>query len=189
MIGKIKEYLFRLKVQRLPNVAIDRSAEIRYSRLRIAPSDTLRVGSNSTVHASIISDRSGAKILIGCGTFIGASHIISATEINIGDNVLISWGCYLVDHDSHSIDPELRKNDGRLWGKGAKSWENVATEAIRIEDGVWIGFNAIILKGVTVGAGSVVAAGSIVTKNVPPYTVVAGNPARIIREMSNGTPK
>jgi acetyltransferase-like isoleucine patch superfamily enzyme len=54
---------------------------------------------------------------------------------------------------------------------------------VKINDRVWIGFNSIILKGVTIGEGGIVGAGSVVTKDVPPYTIVAGNPARVIREI------
>jgi galactoside O-acetyltransferase len=60
----------------------------------------------------------------------------------------------------------------------------VIRKPVKIEDKVWIGFNSIILKGVTVGEGAIVGAGSVVTKDVPPYTIVAGNPARIIRELT-----
>ena len=59
---------------------------------------------------------------------------------------------------------------------------------VRIGDKAWIGFNAIILKGVTVGEGAIVAAGAVVTKDVPPYTIVAGNPARVIRTLSEPEP-
>ncbi len=64
-----------------------------------------------------------------------------------------------------------------------KRWDVVEMAPIVIADKVWLGMNVTVLKGVTIGEGSVVAAGSIVTKNVPPWTLVAGNPARIIREL------
>ena len=64
-----------------------------------------------------------------------------------------------------------------------KDWSVVRSAPIVIEDRAWIGFNAIILKGVTIGEGSVVAAGAVVTKDVEPYTVVAGNPARVVKRL------
>lgn len=66
---------------------------------------------------------------------------------------------------------------------GYKDWIHVKICPVKICNKVWIGFNSIILKGVTIGEGSIVGAGSVVTKDVPPWTIVAGNPARIIREI------
>ena len=65
------------------------------------------------------------------------------------------------------------------------NWNIVKTKPIVIEDDVWVGFNSIILKGVTIGKGSIVAAGSVVSKDVEPFTVVAGNPALVIKKMKN----
>jgi acetyltransferase-like isoleucine patch superfamily enzyme len=64
-----------------------------------------------------------------------------------------------------------------------KNWDVVKMASIKIQDKVWLGMNVTVLKGVTIGEGSVVAAGSIVTKDVPPWTLVAGNPARVIKEL------
>ena len=70
--------------------------------------------------------------------------------------------------------------DEGAWGK-YKDWSKVENAQIIIQDNVWIGFNSIVLKGVTIGEGAVVAAGSVVTKDVPPFAVVGGNPAKIIK--------
>jgi galactoside O-acetyltransferase len=66
---------------------------------------------------------------------------------------------------------------------GKKVWTHVERQPVTIESKAWIGFNVIILKGVTIGEGAIVGAGSVVTKDVPPYTIVGGNPARVIREI------
>ncbi len=66
---------------------------------------------------------------------------------------------------------------------GKKNWDDIAIKPVHVCSRVWIGFNAIVLKGVTLGEGCVVGAGAVVTKDVPPYTVVAGNPARIIKQL------
>ena len=97
---------------------------------------------------------------------------------------MISWGVTIVDHNSHAINWSGRKNDVLDWRHGIKRWEQVAVAPVHLRRRCWIGFNAIILKGVTVGEGSIVGAGSVVTKDVPPYTIVAGNPARVIRSLS-----
>ena len=64
-----------------------------------------------------------------------------------------------------------------------KDWSVVNSAPITIEDDVWIGMDALILKGVTIGKGSIIAPKSVVTKNVPPFTVVGGNPAAIIKQL------
>lgn len=81
------------------------------------------------------------------------------------------------------MDWRIRSGDPRRWAEGIKNWEGVVMGPVRIEDHAWVGFNVIILKGVTIGEGAIVAAGSVVTKDVPAFTVVAGNPARVIREL------
>jgi acetyltransferase-like isoleucine patch superfamily enzyme len=97
--------------------------------------------------------------------------------------MLISWGCNIVDHNSHAIGWAQRKPDVKDWYFGRKDWTSVSVKPVRIGDKSWLGLNVIILKGVEVGEGAVVASGSVVTKSVPPWTVVAGNPARVIREI------
>ena len=70
------------------------------------------------------------------------------------------------------------------WHEGRKDWTHVAHAAVTIKDKAWIGFNVSILKGVTIGEGAVVGAGSVVTRDVAPYSVVAGNPVRLIRMLA-----
>jgi len=121
---------------------------------------------------------------VGVNTFIGGSTIVCAEHVEIGNDVLISWGCTIVDHNSHSIYWTERASDVKNWYNGNKDWRFVDISPVKIEDKAWIGLNAIILKGVTIGEGAVVGAGSVVTKDVLPYTIVAGNPAKQIREGS-----
>jgi acetyltransferase-like isoleucine patch superfamily enzyme len=135
------------------------------------------------VEGSIVSERDGARITIGRNTFIGNSLLASASHIEIGDDVLISWGCNIVDHNSHSINWTQRKEDVKDWRQGKKDWTHVDIKPVKIGNKSWVGMNAIILKGVEVGEGVVVAAGSVVVKNVPAWTIVAGNPANVIREI------
>jgi acetyltransferase-like isoleucine patch superfamily enzyme len=109
---------------------------------------------------------------IGDRTFIG--HECSFTvgkEIRIGKDCLIARGVMIADYDGHPVAPERRREPSAL--------EDI--RPVVVEDGVWIGARAIILKGVTIGQGSVVGAGAVVTADVPPRTVVAGNPAKVIK--------
>lgn len=96
---------------------------------------------------------------------------------------MIAWGVSITDHNSHSIVFSKRRNEID-WSTGEKNWSSVHCAPVKICDKAWIGFNSIILKGVIIGEGAIVGAGSVVTKDVPPWMIVAGNPARIIREIS-----
>jgi acetyltransferase-like isoleucine patch superfamily enzyme len=136
------------------------------------------------LRARVLFDRRNASLSIGDRTFVGNSTIVIANRVEVGDDVLIAWGCTIVDHDSHARRFTDRKDDVSNWYLGQKDWSHVEIKPVTIGDKVWIGLNAIILKGVRIGEGSVVAAGSVVTHEVPPYVVVAGNPARVVRELT-----
>ena len=153
----------------------------------------LEIGEKCYIDGSIILEREVGNVTIGNRTYLGAgTTIICAEEIQIGSDVLSSWGITIVDHDSHSIRWQNRAEDVENWRAGLleggpkraaqlKNWNVVPKSPVVIENKVWIGFNVIILKGVRVGEGAVIAAGSIVTKDVPPYCVVAGNPAKVVK--------
>ncbi|GBO51698.1 acetyltransferase, CYSE/LACA/LPXA/NODL family [Pseudanabaena sp. lw0831] len=134
------------------------------------------------MEGSICFDGDNATIAIGKRVFMNG-YLIAAQSIEIGDDVLISWGVTIVDHNSHAISFSERSQDVVNWRLGKKDWTNVKIAPIKISNKVWIGFNSIILKGVTIGEGAIVGAGSVVTKDVPAWTIVAGNPARVIREI------
>jgi acetyltransferase-like isoleucine patch superfamily enzyme len=156
------------------------------------------IGANSILACKIILERETGCVTVGNNTFIGSSHIICAERIEIGTGVLISWGCTIVDHDSHSLDWWERMEDIKRWREGLvistssaaalKNWQSVSMSPIRIGDKAWLGLNVLVLKGVTIGDGSVVAAGSVVTRDVPEWTLVGGNPARVIRELPRERP-
>jgi len=162
---------------------ISPDSRIRYYNIFQRKNTTLTVGAGSIVEGHLVFECENSSISIGKNSFIGDSSVICAERVEIGDDVLISWGCTIVDHDSHSVHFQKRKNDVRDWFYGRKDWADVIRQPVVINDKSWIGFNTIILKGVTIGEGAIVGAGSVVTKDVPPYTIVAGNPARIIREI------
>lgn len=166
-------------------MTIARDAVVDWRYLRGAKIGRLTIGSNSIIKCKINFDASNGFISIGENTYIGKSHLISSRRISIGDDVIISWGVTIVDHDSHSVYWDYRKNDVREWKIGFKNWSNINIQPVNISNKVWIGFGVSILKGVNIGEGAVVAANSVVTKDVPPYSVVAGNPAKIIKQIYN----
>lgn len=108
-----------------------------------------------------------AVIRIGCRCSIGdRTEILSGKNVTIGDDVIIAWDCVIMDRNYHSAE-------------GAQE----IMKPVVIKDKVWIGCHSIILKGVTIGAGAVVGAGSVVTRDVSPSTLVACNPARVIKKV------
>ncbi len=110
-----------------------------------------------------IGDRSG----LGFGTQVNV-----AQSVTIGNDCMIAAGCLISDNDSHSLDPSRRLQKLPVLKSEIKP--------VVIEDNVWIGIGAVILKGVTIGKGSIVAANSLVTRSVPPSSVVMGVPAKIL---------
>lgn len=128
-------------------------------------------------HPVVLATRTAqARIQIGddCGFTGGA--IVAAERIQIGCRVLVGANCTITDTDFHPLEAAVRQQD-ILAG---------AHRPVVIEDDVFIGMNCLILKGVTLGRGSVVGAGSVVTKDVPAGVIVAGNPARVIRPIQEG---
>jgi acetyltransferase-like isoleucine patch superfamily enzyme len=103
----------------------------------------------------------------------------------VGNHVLIAHNVNIVDTNSHEI-PHIERAERyiELITKGYPVEKaSIQTAPITIEDYVWISFNATILKGVTIGKGAIVAAGAVVTKDVPPFTIVAGNPAVVVKTL------
>jgi len=127
---------------------------------------------NMHTPVKLFADRPNATITIGGKTRIHGSCIHAWSSINIGKRCLIGANCQIMDGNGHDLsfnDVKNRintKDDGR---------------PIIIEDCVWIGANTIILPGIRIGRGSVIGAGSVVTKDIPPMVIAAGNPAKVIR--------
>lgn len=150
----------------------------------------IRVGKDCVINGNFVIEKNSGKIEIGNRTFIGGGLFISIDSIIIGDDVMFSWGCTVADNNSHSLNWEDRVQDVIDWKKGIdngklgkyKDWSNVKFAPVVIKNKAWIGFNSIILKGVTIGEGAIVASGSVVTKNVPDFAIVGGNPAKIIKQ-------
>ena len=155
----------------------------------------LQIGNNCIVSGYFIFESTHGMVKIGNHSYVGGGTFICRSGIEIGNNVTIAWGGTFYDHDSHSLDYMKRRKDiddelddirnGRNFIQN-KDWSDVNSKPIKICDDAWIGMNVIILKGITVGEGAIVGAGSVVTKDVPAWTVVAGNPARVVKELQKG---
>ncbi len=145
--------------------------------------NSIKFGAHSKILGQFLVMGHGGTICIGESCFVGEhSRIWSANSIIIGDRVLISHNVNIHDHNSHSLSAESRHiHFNQIFSAGHPAvLADVPSAPVVIEDDVWIGFNATILKGVTVGKGAIIGACSLVTKDVAAYTVVAGSPARII---------
>jgi len=147
----------------------------------------ISIGEDSMVSGRFVIEKATGRIDIGKRCSIGPGMFISIEHIEIGNDVMISWGCTIADNNSHSLNWQERINDVENWKRGIeenkigfyKNWDCVKKGKITIGNNVWVGFNVIILKGVSIGNGAIIAAGSVVSKDVPDYSVVAGNPAEI----------
>lgn len=180
----VLSWLFKLKGRlRYQVLTVGHSSRVAFWRIKPVTNNHLIIGRQSIVETKIVFERDRAAVSVGDRTFIGAGMMTVAHNITIGNDVMIAWGVSVSDHNSHSVVFSERMDDVVDWLKGEKNWSNVRYAPVRVCDKVWIGFDSIILKGTTIGEGAVVGAGSVVTKDVPPWTIVAGNPARIIREI------
>lgn len=165
----------------------------QFSLLSQGKSNVISIGEDCIIGVRIIAEGPEAYFKIGDRVYIGKSQIICRTGIEFENDILVAWGVTFYDHDSHSLDFQLRKEDitqqiqDYKKNKGNyivnKNWDVVKTKPIKVCKNSWIGMNAVILKGVTIGEGAIVAACAVVTKDVPPFTVVAGNPAVVVKNL------
>jgi acetyltransferase-like isoleucine patch superfamily enzyme len=176
---------------------VDRVATVRIFNPPEPTRVCLEIGEGSHVFGHFAVLRPHATIRIGARCQIGHSHLICAEGIDVADDVLMAWGITFMDNDSHALDWAHRSNDVRQAYDDYradpsnlirhKDWTHVASAPIRVGARSWIGFNVAVLKGVTIGENAVVAAHAVVVDDVAPYTVVAGNPARVIRTLARAS--
>lgn len=125
-------------------------------------------------------------VKVGDYTLLNGALIMADESVEIGSHCLVSWNVGIADGDFHPIDAALRKQDALALSPylpNRPPRPKLKTAPVKIGDNVWIGMNAIILKGVTIGDNAVIAAGAVVTRNVPANTIVAGNPAVVVKEL------
>jgi maltose O-acetyltransferase len=143
----------------------------------------INIGARSQLLGELVVFGHGGHIQIGQSCFIGeSSRIWSSKSVKIGDRVLISHGVNIHDNNSHSLSAAKRHaHFNAIFSSGhPNTLDDVPSAPIEIEDDVWIGFGSTILKGVKIGRGSVIGAETVVTKDVPAYAVLVGNPPRVI---------
>ena len=166
------------------NVTLHPTAQIVNSLRR--PGD-ISVGSFTHVCGQLLTFHNGGKIRIGEWCYVGeGTRIWSQSSVTIGNHVLISHLVDIHDTDGHPIEWQERRLDAkaRLTNQMQNLSRQTVALPVTIEDDVWVCFKATILKGVHVGKGAIIAAGSVVIEDVPPWTVVAGNPATVVRALT-----
>jgi acetyltransferase-like isoleucine patch superfamily enzyme len=149
--------------------------------------EAIRIGPGSHVCGNLTVWNNGGCIEIGANSFVGEyTRIYSVKSIRIGNHVQIAHNCNIFDSNIHSLNHLDRRNEfAQYLHQGLTKLHDLHESDVVIDDDAWIGAAVCVLKGVTIGKGAIVGAGSVVTNNVAPFTIVAGNPARPIA--SHGT--
>jgi acetyltransferase-like isoleucine patch superfamily enzyme len=161
------------------NVTIDPGAYVgssyNFARFGSVRPDGMTIGRGASLDANVLDVGPRGAIVIGEFAMVTQAYILCDFEIEIGAYSFIAWYAVLMDnYRTGSANPVARRSV-----PGCSS----RTGPIRLGRNSWIGFEACILPGITIGEGSVVGARSVVGEDVPPYVVVAGNPARVVRDL------
>jgi galactoside O-acetyltransferase len=182
-----------------PTALIAPSAVLKIFELPVPPRICLDIGPGCHIFSTFSILHPEAKVVIGPRCQLGASNFVARQEITLEGDTLMAWGVTLMDTDAHSTYWEERRNDverclqsyvatnGWDLSRG-HDWRTVTTAPITIGARTWIGFNSTILKGVHIGEGCVIGAGSVVTKDIPAWHVAAGNPCRPVCEITANRP-
>jgi acetyltransferase-like isoleucine patch superfamily enzyme len=172
------------------NVVLDETAYVQtsfsFALFRSAETPGARIGRGASVYLGTMFDVGPrGRVTIGDCALLNGARIVCDEAIAIGDYCLISWNVVLMDTYRLPFDAASRRRALQDVPERAprRTDANVATRPVRIGANVWIGFDTCVLPGVTIGPGSVVGARSVVFDDVPPHTMVAGNPARVIRAL------
>jgi acetyltransferase-like isoleucine patch superfamily enzyme len=142
----------------------------RRTRIDVLPYNRFELGNYSTIEDFCTINNGVGEVLIGNETRIGIGNVVIG-PVHVGNNVIFAQNIVMsgLNHEYSDVNTPISKQD-------------VSTALIRVEDDCWIGANAVLTAGITVGKHSVVAAGAVVTKSIPPYSIAVGNPARVIKK-------
>jgi acetyltransferase-like isoleucine patch superfamily enzyme len=167
-----------------PDVYVESAYSFKFCRAAVH--GAVSVGSGTSVYLGSMFDVGpGGRVDVGKYTLLNGAWITSDMGVAIGDYTLISWRVAIMDNYRVPFDPARRRllleemaRDKLLRLELASS-----AQAVKIGSNVWIGFDVCVLPGVTIGDGSIIGAKSVVAEDVPPYSVAAGNPARIVKQL------
>jgi acetyltransferase-like isoleucine patch superfamily enzyme len=173
-----------------PTCIAPNSAKIT-SRARIINIQTsdaqIKIGERCVIEAELLVFAHGGRIEIGSDCYLGVgTRVWSGASVLIGNRVLIAHNINIIDNQTHPISPKQRhQHFADIFSKGHPRDITLGDKTIEIHDDAWIAAGATILRGVKIGRGAIVSAGSLVTKDVPEYCIVAGNPAQIMRRLTD----
>ena len=178
----IQRLLGRATCRLQPDAALGRHARIRNIR---GDSDKIVVGRNSRILGELLTFAHGGEIKIGEWCYVGeGTRIWSAASIEIGNRVLISHSANVFDNLTHPLRAtERHRQVQQIFTRGHPNDISLDESPVKLCDDAWVGAGAMVLRGVTVGQGAIVAAGAVVTRDVAPFSIVAGNPAVLVREL------
>jgi len=147
----------------------------RFTRMDVMPFNNFVLGNDSTIEDFTTINNGVGDVLIGDRVRVGMSNVLIG-PVTIGNDVMLAQNIVLsgLNHSYEDVNIVPHK-------------QPVTRKKITLEDEVWIGANSVVVAGVTIGKHSVIAAGSVVTKNIPPYSVAVGNPARVIKQYNPQT--
>ena len=163
-----------------PNTLI--TGALAFKRFHSEMPDGVIIGSNCTMEGVQFAVGPGGRIRIGDYSYFTSVVLLAELELIIGSYVAIGWNTTIADTDFHPVSAAERIADAIALSPLGKHRPRptIPRERVTIEDDVWIGPNATILKGVRIGSGSFIEPGSLVTRDVPPKSRVMGNPAQVI---------
>jgi acetyltransferase-like isoleucine patch superfamily enzyme len=163
------------------------SAQV-FNKLKSTQAGAVVFGKHVSVYCGCsFAVRENGRCVVGDFTLLNGAIVMAEEKIEIGSHCLISWGVGIADSDFHPLEPAQRLIDAQALApffKNRPPRPKLETAPVKIGNNVWIGMNAVILKGVTIGDNSVVAAGAVVTKSVPENSVAAGNPAIVVKKFA-----
>ena len=172
-------------IKRPPNVQIGSNTVITgdhaFRRFRSRVDPALTIGADCTMDGVHFAIEGNGRVTIGNFCYFTNAVLLCELELQIGNYVVIGWNATIADSDFHPLAPAERIIDAIACSPLAsgRARPSIACKPVIIEDDVWIGPNATILKGVRIGSGAFIEAGALVTRNVPAGARVFGNPAQI----------
>jgi acetyltransferase-like isoleucine patch superfamily enzyme len=176
-----RSLLFKLKANCGKGITVTHRAELF---LHGADKNQVQIGNHVSIDGTLEIYERGL-LTIGDYCFVGRARIYTAHSVTIGEYCLISDNVCIMDSDLHPRSATKRGFIARNWADGRfpDVYSGVNYQPIILKPHVWVGYGSAILKGTTIGEGAIIGAGSVVASDVPSWTIVAGNPAKVIREI------
>lgn len=179
---------FEQQVRLPPNVMVGSdttiTGDLAFKRFRSRLDPAITVGAECVMDGTHFAMGEEGSLVVGDHCYFTNTVLLVELEVRIGNYVIIGWNATIADSDFHPIEPAQRVADAVACSPlgGGRSRPPIVRRSVIIDDDVWIGPNAAILKGVHIGAGAFVEPGAVVTTDVAPGTRVLGNPARLVAD-------